>query len=100
MLKAKQQSVADLVPEAALQALATPSNLRLGREIAASGGVELLELGPLRVVAKVAGGQRRTVELNAVGGRLTFSCTCTSRADLFCKHCVAAAIVTSRKSSH
>ena len=56
------QSVADLVSAAALEALATPSNLRLGHEIASEGGVELVELGPRRMVAKVTGGQRRTVE--------------------------------------
>ncbi|SED90943.1 hypothetical protein SAMN05519104_4719 [Rhizobiales bacterium GAS188] len=93
------RSVADLIAENVLSeessaSLATPANLRLGREIAASGGVELIESGPLRVVAKVTGGQRRTVALDAVEKRLRFTCTCTSRADLFCKHLVAAAIVT------
>ena len=87
------QSVVDLVSAAALEALATPSNLRLGHEIASAGGVELVELGPRRVVAKVTGGQRRTVELEARPTGLCFRCSCTTKPDLFCKHCVAAAVV-------
>jgi uncharacterized Zn finger protein len=86
-------SMAALVGDEALAILARPANLRLGREIVATGGVELVEFEPPRVVAKVTGGQRRTVELEVEGGRLRFRCSCTSRADLFCKHCVAAAIV-------
>jgi uncharacterized Zn finger protein len=93
-------SVADLVDAAALKRLATPSNLRLGRAIAARGGVALLKFGPLRVTAKVsvAGGARRTVELDSTLRGLRWKCTCTRKPDLFCKHCVAAAIVTWRKA--
>ena len=76
----------------AVTALATPANLRLGREIAAAG-VELVELSPSRAVAKVTGGQRRTVTLEAADAGLRFACSCSKRPDLFCKHCVAAAIV-------
>ena len=72
--------------------LATPANLRLGREIAAAG-VELVELSPSRAVAKVTGGQRRTVTLEAADAGLRFACSCSKRPDLFGKHCVAAAIV-------
>ena len=76
----------------AVTALATPANLRLGREIAAAG-VELVELSPSRAVAKVSGGQRRTVTLEAAKAGLRFACSCSKRPDLFGKHCVAAAIV-------
>jgi|SRR6516225_567478 len=76
----------------AVTALATPANLRLGREIAAAG-VELVELSPSRAVAKVTGGQRRTVTLEAADAGLRFACSCSKRPDLFGKHCVAAAIV-------
>jgi uncharacterized Zn finger protein len=92
MHRPKSLSVADLVPQAAIEVLATPSNLRLGREIAAGGGVEFEELGPLRMRAKVTGGQRRRVELVSDHGKLGWSCSCTKRGDLFCKHCVAAAV--------
>ena len=89
-------SVADLIEPARLPELATPSNLRLGREIAAAGVVSALDFGPLLVRAKVGGGeansQRRTTELRVAGGQLEWSCTCSSRAT-FCKHCVALALV-------
>jgi uncharacterized Zn finger protein len=88
----EKESVADLVSPEALEKLATPANRRLGREIAAGGGVEFVEHGPLRVKAKVTGGQRRTVELEARPDGLSFRCSCTTKPDLFCKHCAAAAI--------
>ncbi len=81
-----------------LESLATPSNLRLGRQIVAEGGVECLSTGPRHVKARVgkvpSATQARTVEL-VVEGELTWSCTCTRRRDLFCKHCVATAIAAS-----
>lgn len=91
--------VADYVSPEALRSLATPSNLRLGREIARSGGVEVVEFTPLLVIARVQpkGGQRRTVELRSEEKGLAWKCTCTRRG-LFCKHCVAAAIVTWEKA--
>jgi uncharacterized Zn finger protein len=91
-------SVADLVKPTALETLATPATLRLGREIAAQGGVEFLESGPLKVrahVGKVPGSQtRRTTELRTDGKELSWSCTCTRKPDNFCKHCAALAIAT------
>lgn len=94
--------VADMIEPDTLASRVTPSNLRLGRDIADRGGVELIELGPLRVVARVGGtaapGQRRTVELVSAPDGLAWSCTCTRNRDLFCKHCVAAALVAWQKA--
>lgn len=89
-------TVADFTDEQSLQALSSPSNFRLGREIAGSGGVELVESGPLRVVAEVTppGGVKRKVTLTSSGDELKWKCTCTSRKHVFCKHCVAVGIVT------
>ena len=91
------RSVADLVSPDRLNTLATPSNLRLGREIKDKGGVKLGEFGPLRVTATVGGteatGSRRKVELRSENGELGWTCTCTN-SDLFCKHCAAVALVT------
>lgn len=88
--------IADLVDDAALERLATPANLRLGREIAAAGDVTLIDAEPLAIRARVGGtpasGLRRTVTLRSTEAGLGWSCTCTRHADLFCKHCVAAAI--------
>lgn len=88
-------SVADLTDEESLLDLSSSSNFRLGREIAEGGGVELIEFGPVKVVAEVTppGGVKRTVTLTSAGRKLKWKCTCTSRVDLFCKHCVAAGIV-------
>jgi|SRR5690242_10505904 uncharacterized Zn finger protein len=90
-------SVADLVEPDRLLKLATLSNLRLGREIAAAGTIEMLDFGPLVVRAKVGGpkanSQRRTTELRSVNGTLEWSCSC-SRKGQFCKHCAALAIAT------
>jgi uncharacterized Zn finger protein len=93
-------SVADLTDEESLLSLSSSSNFRLGREIAESGGVEIVEFGPLKLVTEVTppGGVKRTVTLISSGQGLRWKCTCTSRADLFCKHCVAAGIVTWNKA--
>ncbi len=77
--------------------LATPAHLRLGQEIVDQEGVELIRSDPLQVRAKVGGvaaaRQRRTVELVASPAGLAWSCSCSKRKDLFCKHCVATALV-------
>jgi uncharacterized Zn finger protein len=95
-------SVADLAEPEALAHLATPANLRLGHEILNQGGVELIRFEPFRISAKVGGvsaaDQRRTVELVSGPAGLKWSCTCTKREDLFCKHCVATALVARRET--
>ena len=93
------KSVADYVSPESLRSLATPANLRLGEEIAKDEGVELVEFSPQLVTARVRprGGLRRTVELRSTEEGLTWRCTCTRRG-LFCKHCVAAALTTRKKS--
>jgi uncharacterized Zn finger protein len=100
MRRVEPPTVADLVTPAAIETLATRSNLRLGREIVASGGVEFQEFEPLRVWAKVTGGQRRNVELLSDQGELSWRCSCTKRADLICKHCVAAALAAWEMAPH
>jgi uncharacterized Zn finger protein len=87
--------VADLVDDTLVRRLASPSDLRSGREIAATGGVEFVKRGPLRVVARVTGGQTRTVELVSSASGLEWSCSCLgTKKHSFCKHCVAAALET------
>ena len=89
-------SVADMTDQDSILRLSSRSNFRLGREIADAGGVELVEFGPLKVVAEVTppGGVKRKVTLESASGALKWKCSCTSRAEVFCKHCVAAGIVT------
>ena len=87
-------SVVDLIEPDHLNHLATPANLRLGREIASQGGVEFLDFGTCRVAARVSNGQRRSVELSSTPQGLEWRCSCTRQAGLFCKHCVAVAVAT------
>ena len=81
-----------------IRSLATASNLRLGREIVKSHGVEFIEIGPYVAVARVQpeGGVSRTAELRLTEQGLVWKCTCTSTR-LFCKHCVALAITARDK---
>lgn len=91
-------SVADLVERTLIEKLAIPSNVRAGQGLAAKGAVEFIEIGPLKVRAKVRIKQTRTVELRSKRGRLAWTCTCSSRDDVFCKHAVAVALVTWEKA--
>ncbi|HEY4029650.1 MAG TPA: hypothetical protein VGM25_04860 [Caulobacteraceae bacterium] len=90
-------ALAELLTPDALAKLAAPANLRLGRAIADEDGVQPICVEPAKITANVGGTpaapQRRTVELKAASGKLEWSCACTRRRDLFCKHCVAAALV-------
>ena len=81
-----------------VRSLATSSNLRQGREIVKSHGVEFIEIGPCVAVARVQpeGGVSRTTELHFTEQHLAWKCTCTSTR-LFCKHCVALAITARDK---
>ena len=83
-------SINTLLSEEVIKKLAIPSNYRLGKEIAGRGGVEFIESEPLKVVAKVKGGQsNRTVMMLATKEGLDWKCTCTNKKGHFCKHCVA-----------
>ena len=61
------KQIIDLVSEKDLRRLTPPANIRLGKEIVASGGVEVAESDPYKVIAKVQpqGGQKHTVELSS-----------------------------------
>lgn len=74
-----------------LEALASRSNFRYGSAIAEDGDVTILETKTFSVVAKVkhAQGETRTVKLESTPKGFRYKCTCTSRKDLFCKHCIA-----------
>jgi hypothetical protein len=71
------ETITNLVDEKSLQRYATSGDFRLGKEIAAHGGVEIIEYSPLKVIAKVqpSGGQKRTVELLSTEEGLRCKCT-------------------------
>ncbi len=91
-------SVADFVSPEQVETMATPANLRLGREIDRKGGVTFSIFGPLEVVARVTNGVARSVTLRSDGRALTWRCTCSGNRKLFCKHCVAVATAAWNKA--
>lgn len=76
---------------------ATPSNVRLGREIYESDEVEIVESSSTEVVAKVGGGQTRTASFEVTGGDLQWHCACRRDKPPWCKHLVALSLVVARR---
>jgi hypothetical protein len=71
------ETLKSLISDESLQKLATPSDLRLGKEIIETGSVEIIENSPFKILAKATArdGQKRTVELFATDEGLKCSCT-------------------------
>ena len=71
--------------------LASRSNLRLGKAIAEDGKFEVEKTNTYGITARIShkSGQSRTVHLESTPKGLRWKCTCSSRKDLFCQHCVA-----------
>jgi hypothetical protein len=67
----------ELLDEKSLMNLATPSDLRLGKKIFGQGGVEIIETGPFKIVAKSQprGGHKRTVTLISTEDGVSCKCT-------------------------
>lgn len=84
----------------ALDRHASPATVRLGRELADGGEVDVERDEPAHVEARVGGGasgsQRRRVTFTAADAGLTWTCTCTRDRSSFCKHVVAVAVVVGR----
>ena len=80
-----------LVPLEVLEELASRSNFRLGKAIASEGQITFEKQNTFNVIAKVRSkkGETRTVHLESTSKGLRWKCTCSSRKDLFCQHCVA-----------
>lgn len=91
-------SLIELANSEAVENLATPSNIRLGRELADGGAVQVFVASADRIQARVGGGQSATQSRLVglwIGERgLSWSCTCTNDRQLFCKHAVAVALTT------
>ena len=85
-----------VIPHGTVERLATPSNLRLGREIADQNAVEVVSVtgasGEFRVGGGTSATSRRSVRLSLDGEHVHWSCTCTKDESLFCKHVVAACL--------
>lgn len=93
-------SVADLVGEPALRQLVGPEPYADGLALADAGAVQLVEFGPLKVVAEVADDSPPPrVELESREGELAWRCECDEGvAGLGCRHLAATGIVTWRRS--
>lgn len=95
-------SIADLSSDEAIAALAAPPDIQAGQKIAENGGVQLDEFTPTRVMAHVTDpsieAQDTLLEVSS-DDLLIWHCTCApSNKSLFCRHAVATALETRRKS--
>ena len=88
-------SVADLVEPIALERLTGGDEYGEGRALADRGAVNLVEFGPLRVLADVTDGARSArVDLKSSNGTLDWRCSCRGLPAGACRHVAAAGIVT------
>lgn len=95
-------SIADLSSDEAIAVLATPSDIQAGQKIVDNGGVHLDEFTPLRAMAHVTDpsieAQDTLLEVSS-DDLLKWHCTCSpNNKGLFCRHVVATALETRRKS--
>ncbi len=83
--------VATLITLEEITKLASRSNLRLGKAIAEDGKFEIEKSNPYVNMVKISqkSSQARTVRVESTSKGLRWKCTCNSRKDLFCQHCVA-----------
>ncbi len=92
--------IKSLLQPALLEELATRSNLRRGSEMAKHGAVTFTKSGTYYLIGQVKhkSGQTRTVRLDSTSKGLRWKCSCTSRKDVFCYHCVAAGLQSYNES--
>lgn len=89
------QPIQTEVTEELLKDLASRSNFRLGKDIAKNGLVSFSQTDVLHMVARVEfrNSQTRTVDVLSTPKGIKWKCTCSSRKDLFCQHCVAVGLI-------
>jgi uncharacterized Zn finger protein len=81
----------ELITREFLEDLATRSNFRYGKNIAKDADFEFEKINTFNIIAKIKnhGHETRTVELMSTTKGFRWKCSCSSRKDLFCEHCVA-----------
>jgi uncharacterized Zn finger protein len=87
------KAVHDMVDKSYVEAHATPSTVRLGKELAAAGRVEIIASEPSVVEAAVVGDTKRRVIMSATPTGVAWECTCSKDRTRLCKHAVAVASV-------
>jgi mutator protein MutT len=92
-------TVSDQTKDDDIRKLALPGNLKMGQEIAKKGEVAFGAFRPELVEARVMmlGMTTRHTQLAVKNGKLTWRCTCTRKADNFCKHLVATALAAQKE---
>lgn len=79
-----------------LRTSSAPATVRLGRDIAQRGRIDIVEEGRHRLIATVKppDGQRRTVTITDADGDVAWTCTCSKKKLYPCKHVAALLIAT------
>ncbi len=74
-----------------IEALASRSNFRYGREIAENAEITIQKKNTFNRIAEVRHGNSpvQTVEVMVTAKGLRWKCTCTNRKNIFCEHVVA-----------
>ena len=95
------ESVADLCDPAQLKRLVTTGNFRDGEAIAKAGEVRLTSVKAHEVTANVGGAltQPRNVRLVSTPQGLVSHCSCNKRPQYFCKHAVAAGLISREQAT-
>ena len=91
--------VKEYLTEANLEDLASRSNYRYGKAIAADGIFTPEKINTFNIIAKVKQGthQTRTVHLESTSKGFRFKCTCSNKKNFFCQHCVAVGLWASQQ---
>lgn len=91
----------ELLPDLDVNALASRSHGRLGKQMASAGAVAVQERGPFMLEARVSfrNGQVQTVRFDATSKGLRYSCSCTARKGNFCSHLAAATLFLQAEDS-
>jgi uncharacterized Zn finger protein len=91
-------TVAELADVEVLRKLASPEAYDWGVEASDREAVHIEEFGTERVTGTVADGSSREVELRIENGTLQWSCTCAEADPSLCRHGVAVAVETWRRT--
>lgn len=86
--------ISSLIQEEQLEKMASRSNWRYGKQIAEKGEITFIETNTYKFIAQIKyrGNETRNVEAMSTPKGLRWKCTCSSRKDLFCQHCIAAGL--------
>ena len=105
----KATKITEAIAKIEIESLVLPSNITYGTEIARRGAVEIIGIsdseveawaGGLTGTVKEGGGSRRHVWLTLKDGKIAHHCSGNPKHhDIFCKHCVAVALVVGRTTT-